>query len=225
MVPKNVSIFCPHCGQHTAISPAPLAIFVQRPNTPPNDIAEEEISKWIGNQEPHYQYGTGRWWMGKCNACQKPVLVKDIGGVVYPPPQPGPISEAIPEPMRSDLREAKQNLTVSSWNSAAVMARRALQGAALEQGAPHGHRVHLHHQIAWLFDNHKITATQRRAADATRWVGNDGAHPEPPDADDLVVFGVTEDDARVIVRLVESLFTALYDDRVLAEQQHAKHER
>jgi hypothetical protein len=103
------------------------------------------------------------------------------------------------------------------------MARRALQSAAIEQGAPHGRGVQLHQQIAWLYDQHKITAPQRKAADATRWVGNEGAHPSAPDDDEPTVFGVTEDDAKAILKLVEHLFAALYDARQLAEEQHARH--
>jgi hypothetical protein len=162
--------------------------------------------------------------MGKCNACHKPLLVKDIGGVVYPPPQPGPVSEAIPEPMRSDLREAKQCLAVAAWNAAVVMARRALQCAAVEQGAPVGRDWPLWKQIKWLDDNRKVTTQQREWADAARWVGNHGAHDTEPDVANgkPVITDVSADDAHATVELVEHLFDALYVAAHLAREQLAK---
>jgi len=34
MVPDEVSLYCPHCGKHTAVTPALLSIIVASPNTP-----------------------------------------------------------------------------------------------------------------------------------------------------------------------------------------------
>ncbi len=160
--------------------------------------------------------------MGKCNACQRPVLVKDHGSVVYPAPQPGPVSDAIPEAMRNDLREAKQCLAVGAWNAAVVMARRALQCAAVEQGAPQGQQ--LRQQVAWLDDNRKITLDQRRWADVARWIGNNGAHnTEPAVANgNPVIVGVSDEEARDTLKLVEHLFETLYVAKQLADAQHAR---
>lgn len=224
MVPNNVSIFCPHCGQRTAISAAPLSIVVGSPNTPPNNIREANIREWLPH-DPYYRFGGGSWWLGKCNACQMPALVKDIGSTVYPAPQPGPVSDAIPEPMRSDLREAKHCIAVGAWNASVVMARRALQCAAVEQGAPTGRDWPLWRQIEWLDNNRKITADQRRWADVARWVGNDGAHnTEPAVANgDPVIVGVGEGDARDTLTLVEHLFETVYVAKRLADAHHARH--
>jgi HEPN domain-containing protein len=221
MVPDEVSLHCPHCGKHTAVTPALLSIIVASPNTPPNNIAERHISEWI-KPTPYYVYGSGRWWLGKCNACQQPLLLRDHGSKVFPTPQPGPVSEDIPEPMRSDLREAKLCLSAGAWNAAAVMARRALQSAAVEQGAPKGKK--LWEQIKWLDEDRKITQQQRRWADAARWVGNHGAHDTEPDVASgaPVITDVAQDDAEDTIKLVEHLFETLYVAGRAADHQLLK---
>jgi hypothetical protein len=171
---------------------------------------------------PYYVYGSGRWWLGKCNACKQPMLVQGHGAKVFPVPQPGPVSEHIPEPMRSDLREAKLCLSAGAWNAAAVMARRALQSATVEQGAPKGGK--LWEQIKWLDDNRKITSQQRAWADAARWVGNHGAHDTEPDvpAGVPVITEVMEEDAGDTIKLVEHLFETLYVATHAAKEQLSK---
>lgn len=215
MVPKGgVSLFCPHCGKHTAVSPAPLSILGAGPSGP----SAHRITEWI-NQDPYYD--DGNWWMGMCNACRQPLLVKGVGSKVFPAPQPGPVSEHVPDPMASDLREAKQCLAANAWNAAVVMARRALQCAAVEQGAPSGK---LATQIKWLDDNRKITTAQRQWADAARWVGNHGAHDTEPNVAEgqPVITNVTEEDARATVELVDHLFETLYVASQIAREQLTK---
>lgn len=221
MVPDEVSLHCPHCGKHTAVSPAPLVVIVPSPGTPPNEIAERSVKDWL-NQTPYYRYGSGAWWLGKCNACQQPIVVRDRGAKVFPTPQPGPVNDAIPEPMRSDLREAKQCLAANANNATVVMARRALQTAAVNLGAPKGQQ--LWQQIKHLADSHLITGPQKTWADAARWVGNHGAHDTEPDVKNGVVAitEVTDDDAKATVDLVEHLFESLYVAPKLAEEQLKK---
>lgn len=187
----------------------------------PNNLGDLPVSKYLNQQHPYYRYGSGSWWMGVCNACHQPILLRDMGSKVFPPPQPGPVSEHVPDPMKHDLREAKQCLAVGAWNAAVVMARRALQCAAVEQGAPSGE---LRRQIKWLDDNRKITAAQREWADVARWVGNQGAHnTEPNVAAGLpVITGVAEDDARATVELVEHLFETIYVAPQIARDQLLK---
>ncbi len=220
MVPREISIYCPHCGKHTAVSPAPSVIIVAAEGMP-NGIAEEPITKWI-NQVPYYRYGSGSWWLGKCNACRQPLLVKDHGSVVFPAPQPGPVSEDVPEPMRADLLEAKRCLGISAWNASVVMARRALQTAAVQQNAPKGKK--LWQQIEDLETRRIITPTQRKIADAARWVGNHGAHDTEPDVASgaVVITDVTEDDAKETVQFVEHLFDTIYIAPALAQRQLEK---
>jgi Domain of unknown function (DUF4145) len=211
------SIYCPFCLQHTVVSPAPLV-------TTPDKFGRQRLSVGarIDGEVPFYEGPLGNWWLGKCNFCQYALLVLGDGQLVHPAPQPAPVSEAIPEVIRNDLREAKQCLAIGAWNAAVVMARRALQCATVEQGAPRGQN--LWQQIAWLDDNRKITLDQRRWADVARWVGNDGAHnTEPAIAEgDAVIVGVTQKDAEDTLTLVEHLFETLYVAKRLADGHHAR---
>lgn len=219
MVPdEGVSLFCPHCGKHTSVTPTPLFIIADHGY---GSRTQRSLSESL-KQAPYYLQPNGAvWWMGKCNACQEPVLVRDRGTVVLPPPGPGPVAEEIPEPMKSDLREAKRCFAVGAFNAAVVMARRALQCATVEQGAPSGQ---LWQQIKWLDDNRKITSQQREWADAARWVGNHGAHDTEPNvsAGQPAISSVTKDDAEDTINLVEHLFETLYVASAVAAKQLAK---
>lgn len=209
----EVSLHCPHCGEHTAASAARLEYVPHEgyPGTVP-----------VQHSPLFYSSNDGLWWLAKCNACEEPILVLNRGDAVLPVPQPGPVSEDIPEPMWSDLREAKQCLAAGAYNAAAVMARRALQCAAVEQGASKGKL--LWQQIQELDEKRIITAKQRKWAEAARWIGNHGAHDtEPKTADgDPVITEVTKEDANDTIDLVEHLFAALYVADRAAEKQLAK---
>jgi hypothetical protein len=141
------------------------------------------------------------------------MLIAEDGVVVYPAPSPKPVPEEVPLEARQDLEEARKNLASGSYNSAVVMARRALQSACIEQGAPHGHT--LAQQIAWLDQNRKITEDQRRWCDAARWIGNDGAHPN--------IRGVSLETAQEITDLVGYLFDTLYVAKRIADTHHRGH--
>ncbi len=217
----HLSVHCPHCGKHTAVSPAPLAFEVAEGQTK-WDRARRLVQASGSQDLPLYHHvNGGRWWMGKCNACSMPMLVKNDGRLILPTPQPAPVDSNIPEPMQSDLLEAKQCIAVGAWNAAVVMGRRALQCACVERGAPSGQ---LHAQIKWLDENRKITTEQRQWADAARWVGNHGAHDTEPNLAEgrPVITDVSETDAADTVDLVEHLFETLYVAAHKAREQLAK---
>lgn len=221
MFADGISAYCPHCHQHTAISPAPLSYRGRGKQSQLENASS--IAKMAGLDDvPCYQTGSFLWWMGRCNACNDPLLVLNSGQLVLPAPRPAPVSDEIPEPMQGDLREAKQCLAVSACNAAVVMARRALQCAAIEQGAPKEKK--LWEQIKWLDENRKITAQQRQWADAARWVGNQGAHDTEPNvpAGQPVITEVTLEDASDTIDLVEHLFETLYIANQRAREQLAK---
>jgi len=169
-----------------------------------------------------YNQAGHMWWIGQCNACGSPLLVCDDGMRILPAPQPGPVSDVIPEPMRSDLRDAKHCFAAGVHNAAVVLARRALQCAAVEQGAEKGKQ--LWQQIKWLDDNRRITPQQHEWANAARWVGNHGAHDTEPDvASGLpVITDVSKEDAEDTITLVEHLFESIYVAAQLARRQLEK---
>jgi hypothetical protein len=100
-------------------------------------------------------------------------------GFLMPWPQPSPTSNLIPEPMRRDLSEAKRCVAAGAWNAAVVMARRALQCAAVEEGAPKGEQLWA--QLQDLLKRGVIVKNMYDWAEAARWVGNHGAHDTEPD--------------------------------------------
>jgi hypothetical protein len=146
---------------------------------------------WKGPQGP--------WWIGICNACHKPVLVLGDGFRIYPTPLPSPSDPYIPDPIRDDLDEAKTCHTVSAWRACAVLARRAIQAAALHKAAT---GAKLADQIADLAAKGVITSDLRECADVVRWVGNDAAHP---DGDK-----VSQQDAEDVLHLAEQFLHVVY---------------
>lgn len=212
----EASFLCPFCGKHTSASPTKL----QTEMLGKYDSLFRELEV---EGTPHYAEGNGsRWWLGKCNACQSPVLIDRNGHRVYPRPQAAEVAREIPDPMRSDLNEALVCFSAGAYNAAVVMARRALQCAAVEQGATKGDA--LWKQIKWLDDNRKITAQQRDWADAARWVGNHGAHDTEPKVSqgNPVITNVDRDDAQDTLELVHGLFEALYVATARAKAQLGK---
>jgi hypothetical protein len=177
------SIFCPHCQRHTALSVAQAAY----------DKGQTQISAiWSKN-------AAEIWWIGICNNCQNPVLVKNDGEEIYPRPFPTPTDSRIPEPMRQDLIEAKFCFSIDAYRACAVMARRTIQNACIDKGATKNELIQ---QINELQANGVITRDLREWADVVRWVGNDAAHP---DKDTVEI-----DDAEDILSLAEQFLQVLY---------------
>lgn len=181
----RVSIYCPHCSRYTSVDPVRVEV-------------EVDYQKYYANAT-WIRAPNELWWMGVCNHCHNPVLVRNGGEIVYPNPLPEPTDPDVPEEIRADLDEAKRCFQAAAWRATAVMARRAIQSAAIRMGAS-GER--LVEQIAELAKEGKITAALKQWADAIRWVGNDAAHPggEP----------VTRDDAEAVLGLAEELLRALF---------------
>jgi hypothetical protein len=148
---------------------------------------------------------------------------------IYPTPLPAPVHASIPQPMHDDLREAKLSHAIGAQNAAVVMARRALQNAAVQQGAPrvrpNGHPLPLALQLKWLVNEARITHQQWRYAEAVRYIGNHGAHTEEPDVRDddiLTITDVTAEDAEQAIQLVEELCRTIYVLPLMAQQQIQK---
>ena len=186
-----LSIYCPHCHKHTSLDPAPIKY--------KHDYEEGKTPAfWVKSEST-------LWWMGVCNACEKPVLVLNKGQVIYPRPLPKPTDQAVPTAIRNDLDEAKICLSSSAFRAASVMARRAMQVAALDKGAKSDKLVA---QIAELKANGQITNDLKEWADAVRWVGNDAAHPNG--------MAVSKEDAEDVLHLAEQFLHVLYVAPALA---------
>lgn len=186
MSQRTLSIYCPHCHRHTSIDPAPI-----------EGIDSYRQTICLG---AFWKKRPGEtWWMGVCNYCQNPVLVLNNGSTIYPAPAPKPTDENVPDGIRRDLDEAKACFSISAWRGAAVMARRAMQSAAIDKGTT---KSQLNDQIAELQAKGLITVDLKEWADVVRWVGNDAAHPGKND--------VTQQDADDIMHLAEQFLHVIY---------------
>ena len=99
----------------------------------------------------------------------------------------------VPDAIAGVASEAHGCMAVGAWRAAVTMARRALQEAAREQGAP---ASNLRKEIDWLAEQQKITGSVRSAAHALRDGGNDAAHPNgfDPSEDDAVAYLAVQDE-------------------------------
>jgi len=195
---RGISIFCPHCHRHTSVEPAPVR--VERGDGQNHDVG----AVWQQSYD-------SKWWIGACNYCNAPVLARNDAATVYPHPLPQPTDSNVPEDIRADLDEAKMCFSVSAWRGAAVMARRAMQSAAIEKGST---KKQLVEQIAEIAAGGKITVDLKEWADVVRWIGNDAAHPggEP----------VTREDAEQVLKLAEQFLHVLYVAPAMAKQIRTK---
>lgn len=189
----STSIYCPHCQRHTAVSVAP--------------------AEYDGTYGSKYHtaalWKTDRgdnWWIGICNYCHQPVLVKNHGQEIFPKPFPSPTDSRIPNPMRQDLLEAKLCYSIDAFRACSVMARRTMQNACIDKGAT---KQDLVHQINELQANGTITKDLKEWADVVRWVGNDAAHPNKDK--------VEKEDAEDILNLAEQFLQVLYVAPAIAQ--------
>ena len=157
------------------------------------------------------QHGT--YWMGQCNSCQKVVLVNDASRDIFPVPLPKPVDERIKSPIKEDFIEARKCMSVSAFRAASVMARRAVQNICLDKGA--NEKSKLEKQIDELASKNIITKDLQEWAHEVRLVGNDGAHPQKPEADTPV----TKEDSEDILDLLEQFCQVLYVAPTIATQR------
>lgn len=182
----KISIFCPYCQRHTALSTAPATY------SGPYGHTQNTPALWDNG------HGTS-YWIGICNYCQNPVLVKNNGEEIYPRPFPSPTDSRIPDPMKQDLIEAKLCFCIEAYRACAVMARRTMQNACIDKGATNKTLVD---QIKELQTTGIITKDIKEWADVVRWIGNDAAHPNKDD--------VEKEDAEDILSLAEQFLQVLY---------------
>jgi hypothetical protein len=196
----NVSIYCPHCHRHTALSPAPVKVEHGCDTLRVPAIWEQDVYN--------------KWWIGVCNYCNEPVLVRGNGCPIYPTPIPEPTDERVPEAIRKDLDEAKACMQVNAFCAAAVMARRVIQQVAIDKGFTSGNLVN---QIEELASNGIITTDIKEWATVVRWVGNDAAHPSPT--------VVEQDDASDIIELAHQLLQIVYVAPAIAQNRRTQRGR
>jgi Domain of unknown function (DUF4145) len=127
------------------------------------------------------EWSTNVW---RCDACGKPVRGMPVSG--GPPSEPGrehwleprsrraPDYPDVPGPIKDVAQEAHRCFGAEAYRGSVTMARRALQQAARDHGAPAGRLID---EIDALATSGKITEPLKDAAHALREGGNDAAHP------------------------------------------------
>lgn len=192
------ALTCPHCGAYANFSPK---------------------STW------QVVVAASRRWFGVwvCDNCQWPISgtaegekgppldwhPRAVGGKEFPD---------VPAGIARDADEAHQCDSIGASRAAVVMARRAVQALAIDNGAKPNAR--LVNQVDELATKGTITESMRQVAHAVRLSGNDGAHPDDdPDLDDL-----DDDEVRDVLAFLDSLLEHVYQTPAKVDRIHAKRE-
>ncbi|MHA1380999.1 MAG: hypothetical protein ACTSRG_21740 [Candidatus Helarchaeota archaeon] len=95
MTKEMKTMNCPYCKIRTAITPVKTEVVINRTKYF-SHITYKEKADII-------------WWLGLCNYCMQPVLVRQHHSFldIFPRPLPPKSDENIPEYIRKDLDEAK----------------------------------------------------------------------------------------------------------------------
>ena len=195
MPSPKVSTYCPYCKRHTALS-----------------IASGRAGRYAAQSIWEVEDNLNTiWWIGICNNCNQPVLVRNNGDIIYPKPLPSPTDERMPEPIKQDLDEAKMCFSVNSYRASAMMARRAMQATCIEKETTKDRLVDQLHELA---SNGIITKGLKEWADVVRWVGNDAAHPNNET--------VTKEDAEDILKLAEQFLHVIYVAPAIAKEHRSR---
>ena len=202
------SFTCPFCGCSTSISPTNYRTVQKNFDDLP-----------IGSQS----FGTPgvKLVIFRCpnEDCKKEtVIAEGVNGYmdnhkvyVYPSAVFQHFPEYIPEAIRSDYEEACL-IRDCSPKAAATLARRCLQGMIRDYWGISGRN--LYEEVSQL--QGKIPASQWNAINATRQIGNIGAHMEK---DASLIIDISPDEAEKLIRLIEVLldkwYVARHDEEVL----------
>ncbi|HVR72937.1 MAG TPA: DUF4145 domain-containing protein [Planctomycetota bacterium] len=122
-------------------------------------------------------------------------------------------SDDVPAQVAEDARDAHRCHAIGAWRAMAAMARRAIQGACNDKGAPDERLVD---QIDWLEGERIITPQMKDVAHRIRLGGNVGAHPDRDGLED-----VDEDDSQDLLEFLEDFIKYVYEiPERLAKLQH-----
>lgn len=134
----------------------------------------------------------------------------------WPTPEPKDPDSAIPEAVVGDWVEAYRCQSVKAHKAAAAMARRAVQGVCIDQGAKKGHAFD---QINELIASGKLHKELGSWAHRIRLLGNSGAHPGD-DGLETVTAAEADDVLEFLDRLLE--WTYVMPARLEKSMQQAK---
>lgn len=120
----------------------------------------------------------------------------------FPPPAIDFDSSGLPEPILASLREAISCHSVGAFRAAALMVRRVLEELCLDRGAT---GKDLKARLQALGSGVVLPAELLSAADELRLLGNDAAHIESKNYDE-----VGEHEAELAIELAKEILKAVY---------------
>jgi len=127
-------------------------------------------------------------------------------------PQP----DYIPEQIKNDYEEACAIFSLSP-KASATLSRRCLQGMIRDFCGIQKNR--LVDEIDELKKQNKVNSTTMASIDAIRSIGNIGAHMEK---DVNTIIDIDEEEAAILIKLLEDLFQDWYIDRHEREERNMK---
>jgi len=203
---------CPHCQIPSQITYFPMI-----------DGKRDSVIIWLGDswlpaanpalidqlgKALAVEHRRERWCVGRCENCREPVFVildyydEQKVKSVYPAYRGIPHPDITKKQVGEDYVEAKLCLSVGAFKGAAVLCRRALQGAAIDKGAK---KEKLQDQLDELADARILQPGLVDVAHNIRMLSNYGAHPGKDGLDD-----VTEDEAKGLCDLTWQILEQLY---------------
>jgi hypothetical protein len=169
---------------------------------------------WQQTTSREHRYEARRYGAWTCTACGEPVVGDAVShpvegevpaaGFFYPAHVPNPTyPDNLPTDVATDARDAHRCASIGAWRACAAMARRAIQGACFNKGAPDKKLVE---QIDWLEEQRLITPQMKDVAHRIRLSGNAGAHPDVDGLKD-----VTEIDAQRLLEFLDDFVKYVYE--------------
>jgi hypothetical protein len=204
------SATCPHCQAVAQITYFPM-----------DDGKKDSVIVWLGAEASRFiesslitslarlfTYGGNRWRLGRCENFQRPIFLlldyyyPEKVNRVFPLAQMEPHPDISKKQVGSDYVEARLCLGVGAFKGAAVLCRRALQGAAIDKGAK---KDKLTDQLDELAAARILTPMLADLAHNIRLLSNFGAHPGDDGLDDL-----SSDEAKALCDLTWQILEHLY---------------
>lgn len=203
------STTCPHCQTPSQITYFPTssgnrdALFIWLGES----VARLVDSNFILPLAYQFDLEDKRWRLGRCENCLKPVfLILDAGEqsilAIYPPYAGKPDPDISKKQVGEDYVEARLCFRVGAFKGAAVLCRRALQGAAIDKGSKKDKLVD---QLDELAASGELTIKLAQLAHSVRVLSNYGAHPGEDGLDDL-----TSAEAEALCALTWQILEHLY---------------
>lgn len=204
------SAICPHCEKPAHITCFPMyynrkdSLVIWFGQRPAQDITDELLLKLA----IFFKTLEGDLWrIGRCENCKQPVFVilspdEETVQTIYPTYRGEPHPDITKEQVAQDYVEAKLCLSVGAFKGAAVLCRRAMQGAAIDKGAK---KDTLFDQLDELVASGDLTPKLAKLAQNVRQLTTYGAHPGKDGLDE-----VTTEEAEAICDLTWQILEHLY---------------